>query len=60
MRKIYLLFLLVCLQTVAVYAQCLSFVHYPADTSAWVHGASQPSHPGHYNNDTFVICNARG
>ncbi len=41
-------------------AQCLQLVHCPTDTMGWVHGTSQPTHPGHYNNDTFVICNSHG
>lgn len=41
-------------------AQCVQFIHNPADTALWVHGSSQPDHPGHYYNDTFVVCNSNG
>ena len=40
--------------------QCVQLINNPADTIGWIHGSSDPSHPGHYDNDTFVVCNSKG
>ncbi|MBC7554923.1 MAG: T9SS type A sorting domain-containing protein [Taibaiella sp.] len=60
-KLLHLSMLLLCCLLYVNYShgQCLQMINNPSDTMGWLHGSSRPSHPGHYNNDTFVICNSQ-
>jgi len=50
------------LNTSTIYAQCVQFINYPADTIGWTEGSDHPGtyQQAFYNQDTFVITTSSG